>query len=318
MMRRSLPALALFGIGCLAVVTLTPGAAGFGTLNKLGQNAEHEHITRAALGDFDPRTLNEIAGATGSFGAVGAPDNPVRGLLFSSEAHCDNGDYLDPGKVAGSQQESYPQSASQAAATLTRCRDWIKHWLDEAVRSAEPLTDPGRINTSLGCVFNGEPGRAKCNVLDNLGVAFHAAQDFYAHTNWVDRPADGPVSVENPPGLGNAGHAPWLDPRKDFPFPSGLMSGCFQALPESLFCNDRVRHAAINKDLGPISDSGAAGTGKTPRGAVNDNFQRAVNAAVEDTQDKWAYFQQRVRDTYGSAKGDRIICVVRSDNYRRC
>lgn len=104
MMRRSLPALALFGIGCLAVVTLTPGAAGFGTLNKLGQNAEHEHITRAALGDFDPRTLNEIAGATGSFGAVGAPDNPVRGLLFSSEAHCDNGDYLDPGKVAGSQQ----------------------------------------------------------------------------------------------------------------------------------------------------------------------------------------------------------------------
>lgn len=300
---------------CLAFVGAAPTALGFGTLNSLGQNAEHERITRAALSDFGARTLDELAGETGAFGAVGAPDNPLRGLLVSSEAHCDNGDYLAPPDAAA---PPYPRTEAQAIEALTRCREWIVHRLDEAVRAAAPLSHPNRINASLNCVFNGAPGRAKCTVLENLGLAFHAAQDFYSHSNWVDRAADAPAGIENPTGLGNAGRAPWLDPRGAAPFPSGLMSGCFQALPESLFCGSRVRHAVLDKDLGPIRADGSAGPGTTPRGLINNNFERAVAAAIDDTRDKWAYFQERVLAAYGEADGARIICVVRGDAYRRC
>lgn len=295
----------------LAISYLATDAFGFGTLNSLGQNAEHERITRAALNEFGARTLDELAGETGTFGAVGAPDNPARGLMFSSEAHCDNGDYLPLGAT-------YPQSEAEAEATLQRCRNWIVGRLEEAVRVAEPLSRPGRFNTSLDCVFNGAPGRAKCMVLENLGLAFHASQDFYAHSNWVDRAAEAPLGLENPPGLGNTTRAPWLDPDEEASFPEGLMSGCFVAIPESLFCEGRVRHAALSKDLGPIGPNGAAGSGTTPRAAINENFQRAVAAAIDDTRDKWAYFQERVLATYGEADGARIICVIRNDNYRRC
>jgi hypothetical protein len=300
----------------LAFVGLVPAALGFGTLNTLGQNAEHEHITRAALTDFGARTLNELAGETGTFGAVGAPDNPLRGLLVSSEAHCDNADYYDadPSDAAA----PYAQSEAQSEAALTRCREWIVQRLEAAVRAAEPLSHPNRLNTSLGCVFNGAPGRAKCTVLENLGLAFHAAQDFYSHTNWVDQPSDSPVGLENPPGLGNSGRAPWLDPRGRVPFPRGLISGCFQALPESLFCSGRIRHAALNKDTGPIGAAGATGPGTTDRGAINGNFERAVAAAIDDTRDKWRYFGERVVAAYGEENGARIICAVQNDSYRSC
>jgi hypothetical protein len=293
-------------------MALARDVSAFGTLNSLGQNAEHERITRAALTDFEPRTLDEVAGETGSYGAVGAPDNPLRGLLLASEAHCDNGDYY-----AGA-ASPYPQTQAEAEEALTRCRDWITRRLEDAVRAAEPLASPGRFNTSLGCVFNGRPGRAKCTVLENLGLAFHAAQDFYSHSNWVDRPADGAIGLQNPPGLASDGRAPWLDPRGGAPFPQGLMSGCFQGVPENLFCSGRVRHEALEKDTGPIGAEGATGPGTTARGAVNGNFQRAVAAAMADTRDKWIYFQERVHAAYGEARGARIVCAVRSDDYRRC
>lgn len=57
----------------------------FGTINGLGQRAEHERITRAALACppgvqstgncFEPRSIDQLAGHTGTFGAVGAPDS---------------------------------------------------------------------------------------------------------------------------------------------------------------------------------------------------------------------------------------------------
>jgi hypothetical protein len=167
-------------------------------------------------------------------------------------------------------------------------------------------------------MFDGVPGRAKCNVLGELGLAFHAAQDFYSHSNWVDRPAEAPAGLDNPPGLGAEGPAPWLDPRTEAPFPEGLMTGCFQSLPESMFCSARVRHAELSKDTGPIGPEGATGPGTTERGAVNGNFERAVAAAIADTRDKWAYFEERIRAVYGEEAGARIICVVSSDSYRGC
>lgn len=301
----------------LAMIALVlPAAAfGFGSTYSFGQSAEHEMITRLALksAGFGSMTLDEIAGKRGSFGAVAAPDRPDRGLMMTGAAHCDGGDYLD---VPG-----YPHSKAEAERALSECRRWIVDNLDAAVRQAGGLTDrngrvrSGEIPTQVPCIFNGKPGRAKCEVLESLGLAFHAAQDFYAHSNWTDRTPQGPITLTNPPGLGNAAPAPWLDPLRQLPFPKGLISGCYKGSPESLFCEGRVRHRDLNKDTGPINPStGQIGTGTTPRSSGNDNFARAVRAAVADTRAKWAYFQKRVLAAYGESRGEIILCAVRRDD----
>jgi hypothetical protein len=306
-------------VAVLCAVGSAPSAVGFGTVNALGQNAEHEKITRRALSDFGKKTLDEIAGNTGSFGAVGAPDNPTRGLMSEAAAHCDGGDYLASPPAPAS--PAYPQSKADAAAKITACRAYIMAALNKAVEAAAPLADPGVINTSLGCSFTGSPGRAKCNVLEQLGLAFHASQDFYSHSNWTDRAAPVSLSAANPPGLGNSGRAPWLDPRRETPFPNGLITGCYDGFPESAYCEyaqyKRIKHDALNKDTGQIPPSGKP-TGTTARGAVNDNFERAVDAAVDDTRDKWRYFEERVVAVYGAEKGKRIACVVKNDDRSKC
>jgi hypothetical protein len=154
----------------------------------------------------------------------------------------------------------------------------------------------------------------------------HAAQDFYSHSNWVDAPADGPTGPANPPGLGHAGRAPWLDPRTQAPFPHGLITGCFQRFPESLpgscVYGDRqlrVKHAALDKDEGIIDlATGDIHAGETPRGSVKGNFASAVRAAAEDTRDKWGYFADRLRQSYGNARAASMLCVIRSDSPARC
>lgn len=288
-------------------------ATGFGTINGLGQNAEHERITRLALACapgrspcLQGRTLDELAGAAGSFGAVGAPDRGT--LLLQARAHCDGGDHLDlPG---------YPQPAADARAALEACRAWMAENLDAAVNHAEGLLDDdGAIRprqVGLGCVFvGGFPGRAKCEVLEDMGLVLHAAQDFYSHSNWVDRPG----APASPPGLGQDSPAPWLDLRSDPPFPQGLISGCFGGLPESAFCQDRVRHADLNKDNGPIDPaSGQVGPGTTPRGAVEGNFERAVRAAAADSAGKWALLGERLVARYGPERGARMACALAMDD----
>jgi hypothetical protein len=307
-------------LACLCVTGLTAFQANaFGTINSLGQSAEHEKITRLALAPFGlgPRTMSEIAGRSGTFGAVGAPDRPDRGLMSTKAAHCDEGDFLS---VPG-----YPHARADAIASLEGCRDWITRQLQTAVREAGALVDSrGRIRDSeiptfVSCTYNGQSGRAKCNALEALGLAFHAAQDFYSHTNWTDQAQAGPTGLANPPGLGNTSRSPWLDPRRKSQFPEGLLSGCFKAIPEKLFCKDRVKHETVNKDTGSIDvASGSIGQGRTPRGRVNDNFARAVRAAIEDTRDKWAYFETRVLATYGRQSGPRVVCAIRRDDPSGC
>jgi hypothetical protein len=319
--RERLVALAAGGLALGAALGWVAGAAhAFGTVNLLGQRAEHEKITRLGLTGFGlgKKTMSEIAGKTGTFGAVGAPDNPVRGLMGRAEAHCDGGDAF-----AG--RAGYPRSVANAAAQLGRCRAWIMHHLRDAVRSAGELVGAdgtihgSEIPTFFSCTYNGKRGRAKCNVLEAMGLALHAAQDFYSHSNWTDRPRAGELSLTNPPGLGHTGRAPWLDPRSKRTFPYGLISGCYEGIPESRHCRDRIRHADLNKDTGSIDvASGSIGTGRTPRGHVNANFARAVKAAIEDTADKWAYFEQRVRSKYGRRRGRLIVCVVRMDTPAGC
>lgn len=298
-------------------------AAAFGTLSTLGQNREHERITRAALSCaggrggndcFQAASLDNLAGKSGTFGAVGAPDNPLRGLLTQSSAHCDNGDFL-PAK-------GYPNTAQKARGELESCRDWMNMNIDVAVRDAGALVSGGKVvaagmSTTPACVFNGVKGRAKCNVLEDLGLTLHAAEDFYAHTNWVDRAdASKPVSTTNPPGLGNSDKAKWLDLRRSDSFPAGLLSGCFGGVPEAAFCGNRVKHAVLNKDEGQIDPK--LGAGSTDRGKVEDNFKRAATAAIADARDKWAILRERIDDRYGAKTGALIACALTHDSANAC
>ena len=296
--------------GAAAVVVAAGGAAAFGIeAPEKGVGREHERITRAAVTDLEPLTLDALAGRGADAGAVGSVDL----LDAGPEAHCDNGDYLEG---------SYPQSEAQAEAALTACRALIVAELEGAVGLAKDLVVPTAENSALDrCDFKRATGSVKCAVLTHVGRAFHIAQDFYAHTNWVDQPALGPVTASNPPGLGQTGRAIWLDPRKREPFPKGLISGCTTggdcaSLASDFgleFGGERITRGSLDKGFGPIG-KGAGGTGTTVRGAVNSNFRNAVKAAIDDTRDKWAYFKERVRAVYG-ADGEKIICALSRDAF---
>ncbi len=294
----------------LTLAVLPAQASAFGTIAALGQDREHERITRSALADFSPNTLDMIAGKRGTFGAIGAPDRPGRGLLSNHAAHCDGGDYLDV--------EGYRQSRAVSQRILESCRAWMARWIEEAVTAAAPLEHADARSTELDCHFDGRPRRAKCAVIEYLGLALHASQDFYSHSNWVDRAQPGALSITNPPGLGHTGRAPWIDLRAESAFPRGLISGCYDGFPEAFYCRDRIRHEVLSKDNGPIGPHGARGPGSTSRGSASGNFERAVGAAMDDTRDKWRYFQQRLIAVYGRDQGRYIACVVRKDDYRTC
>lgn len=284
-----------------AAILATPQALAFGTIRGFGQNAEHERITRRGLASFgfDPASLNELAGGNGTFGAVGAPDNPIRGLMDSKAAHCDGGDWFDtPG---------YAQSAATARSVLTACRAYIMNSINAAVNDAGGLVKPnlqlGGASILGGCAFNGVKGRAKCNVLEDMGMALHAAQDFYAHSNWIDAPRARP-SINDPQGLNQTGPAPWLSPA-GAPFPGGLISGCYDGFPESAHCHGRIRHAVLNKDTAGASRGLPA-------------YNRAMAVAAEDTRAKWAYFERQLVARYGESRGRKMACVLKSDNPGRC
>jgi len=305
--------------------------AGFGTIRGMGQDAEHGRITRHALdcasptaidACFEPDSIDSLAGSPGDFGAVGAPDRG-RGML-TSYAHCSAGDYYDiPG---------YPRTRAEAQASLTECRDNMVENLRHAViDAADLLDDDGDIRSSqipglIPCIYAGsEHGRAKCNVLAHLGRILHASQDFYSHSNWVDSPDPArAVGPANPPGLGHTGPAPWLDLRQDNPsFPRGLISGCFDNesfLGEERGCvyaedgSHRIRHLDVNKDTGVIDP--VIGIGTTARGAIGDNFERAVSAAIADSVDKWATFEEMLVEVYGPVRADLMICAITHDDPR--
>lgn len=313
-MKRIIPllfsGLLLFSSGALAF-GVDPGE------NNLG--SEHEKITRAAIRDLGPLTLRQLAGEGEFAGAVGAPDDPDRGLVGQTSAHCDAGDFLD-------QDDAYAQSREQAQAALSSCRDFIITNINRAVTLAGGLYKGAPEAAALECDFTADRHSVKCRVLAHLGLAFHASQDFYAYSNWVDRPASKPVSAKNPPGLGQSGRAKWLDPRLKEEFPQGLISGCpgdLRLLGVTVGCEYgafppvlgkiRILRDDLAKSRGPIG-RGTGGTGTTPRGAINGNFSRAVTAAVDDTADKWAYFRERVLATYGRTKGTTIMCILEKDS----
>ncbi len=306
---------------------LCASAFAFGTVSLLGQNTEHEKITRLALecktpeqiNCFEPKTLDSLAGKKGTFGAVGAPDpGPT---LFRFFAHCSGGDFLAA--------PDYPRSKEKAEEALTLCRTWMILNLNRAIKvSADMLNTEGQIKKSqlptplLPCGYaEGVDKRAKCQVLKHLGAMLHAAQDFYAHSNWVDiADKSKPLGRFNPPGLENRGVAPWLNLRvTDPPFPEGLISGCggIDAVTDGEGgCTGRkgrlrVDHATLNKDNGDVVPGKSIG--KTPRGALNNNFRFAVDAAIADTSDKWQTMIELLITNYGQDTAKTMICALVSD-----
>jgi len=46
---------------------------------------------------------------------------------------------------------------------------------------------------------------------------------------------------------------------------------------------------------------------------LNENFRHAVEAAIEDTTDKWVMFREMLIQRYGVEPGERMICVLTHD-----
>ncbi len=317
---------------CVLTALLLPGsAAAFGTVNLpgTGQSAEHERMTRAALACpsgmksddtcFEPASIGQLAGRTGTFGAVGQPDVPPP---EGAESHCDDADYLDTG--------SYPISRAAATATLEECVTHMQAQFSESwIRARRILfdgrdvIDPAQVTVSPDCVFRGNGGqRAKCDVIYYLGRALHGVQDFYAHSNWADEAAPGARDRNNPPGLNRSSLPPFLDLRHislSLSVPADLSTGCF-ALEEltggSVFsCRRRVRHLVLNKDKGQIDPvTGTTSAPTTSRGRVGSNFAKAVAGAIADTRRQWADLRSQILNAYGPRRGGLMVCAVTHDD----
>ncbi|MEW6583911.1 MAG: hypothetical protein AB1416_14245, partial [Actinomycetota bacterium] len=159
---------------------------------------------------------------------------------------------------------------------------------------------------------------AKCRALWHLGATLHGVQDAYAHGNWSDRRDPGPVSIDNPPGLGRTTLNPFMrmvggtgtpDPR--------WITACYSFLGE---CEDRVDHAVFAKDNGvvalqsvPVGRSRlVVGRADERRGRVRGNFGRALDLARRASRDVWTEFGRellrRYPDPPGAPRGRQMLC----------
>ncbi|MGW6674441.1 CinY protein [Streptomyces vinaceus] len=303
---------------------MSPTVFAFGTYNTAGQRAEHERITRMALacdgdtlpgdfGCFEARSLEQLAGADGTLGAVGSPDGDS---IFEPAAHCDNADYFnDP---------SYPQTRHAASLALIECVEKLKGNFNDGIASSSGLIRSGTIDASqvdlrANCTFvGGVSGRSKCEAIEGFGRALHGTQDFYSHSNWADSSDEAKwPSVENPPGLEKEGLSTLFDLTADrkvaeSQIPPDLTTGCFYVAGD---CEGRITHDVLNKDEGNIGSSYGEFDGPaTPRGRIARNFWKAANAAYLDTQLQWRDFRKMLKVKYGDKEGGRMACVITRDN----
>jgi len=319
--KRQSPAAKLVAPLIVAFWLLLPTAPvhAFGTL---GQRAEHERITRAALacppdvkstGDcFEPRSLDQLAGDVGTVGAVGAPDIDE---FFTPAAHCDNADFLDiPG---------YPQPRAAATANLLACVAHLRMRFWRGIDGASGLFDRDgeligpEVDLSAGCTFvGGFAGKAKCNAIEGLGRALHGAQDFYSHSNWADESdPNKPIWLDNPPGLNLPGPTPILDLAGNATpaIPPDLTTGFFSVIDKCPGTN-RVTHACLNKDEALIDPAtGAVSDPLTARGLVANNEQKAVTGAIAETRRQWADFRATLNERYGAELGTKMALAIAQD-----
>jgi hypothetical protein len=183
-----------------ASLMLPASAGAFGTINGMGQHAEHEKITKvlscsaddAMKPCFESASMAMLAGSDGTVGGVGLPDR-VTEIIGHGSAHCDDADYL-PGRP-------YERSnAARAVKAIDDCVDLFGRHMEEAVDAAGGLANGREIiysqaDATDACPWDlsGSAGveigsaSAKCKVVDGLGRALHAAEDFWSHTNWGDQ-----------------------------------------------------------------------------------------------------------------------------------
>ncbi|MFB7589961.1 hypothetical protein [Streptomyces sp. NPDC056169] len=311
---RPAPGLTRAGLAAVFVVAL---AAAPGPPAQAFTGGNHESITRAAL-PWEPVTLSAMADARD--GAVNANDHG--GYFLVGPLHCDNADYLAPRYA-----RDYPRSRDEATTELLACVRTSVVRFRNAVRAADGLVDArGAVRAeqsdlSSACVWDETPDRAKCDVLEQLGRGWHQLQDFYAHSNWSDRAAPGPVGPDNPPGLARDGVAPFLDIRRYSTMedadwtrearalvPADLATGCYSDIDSTGVkdgdCAGRVTH---NRDLN--KDTAASRRSKT-----GDNFDRAVSGATAETTRQWNDFTAALRTTYpDDRRGEQMICALVHD-----
>ncbi|MFH8788277.1 hypothetical protein [Streptomyces roseoverticillatus] len=324
---------AALGITASALLAVPATSAhAFGTYGSLGQNHEHERITRAALSCdsdladkgscFQPRSMDQVSGHDAQLlsgkglGAVGAPD---RTQLAQANAHCDNADYFDA--------PSYPVSRAAATKALQSCIANLQMRFKDGAGAAGRILNgsgavaPDQVGLADDCnvIQSADERRAKCKAFKAFGESLHGIQDFYAHSNWTDKAGTGkPPGIHNPPGLNRPAPSPLLDLTASRPpadIPVDLSTGCFY-LPGSGSCTGRIAHSDdMNKDNGLIDQrTGAASDPTTPRGKAAGNFDRAVHGAITETRRQWHDFQQQLKGAYGVKEGNRIVCALTHDN----
>lgn len=327
----------------MAATLAVPSSVGaFGSLDgPLGQRAEHERITRIALGCapgvpsngdcFEPVSLDQLAGKRGTLGAVGAPDADA--VDRDPRPHFDETDFLD---VPG-----YPRSKADADAARQASIDFLRDQHRTGVEAAAELFgDDGNVQIHEvvlipECTFvGGIPGRAKCNVLQAFGFVLHGTQDVYSHSNWSDEPDPAqPIGIVNPPGLNLPGPVPQLDLRATGPvvFPSEF-TGIFGDAEHAFGPNPcpgptgRVVHACVNKDTEeiqpgpgvqangvPVPGLGSVTDPTTIRGQVKDNALAAVGGAVLESRRQWADFKTSLVERYGPERAAAIVGALTKD-----
>jgi hypothetical protein len=80
-------------------------------------------------------------------------------------------------------------------------------------------------------------------------------------------------------------------------------------------CEQRVTHAAINKDNGLVDQStGTTTSPTTPRGKVESNFAKAVAGAMVETRHQWQDFRAALETSYGARKGALMACALTHDD----
>lgn len=300
---------------------------------------------------FEELSLHQLAGRSGPSGAVGQGSNGAVGapdMLDPTpegpEAHCDNADFLN--------SPDYPRTRKEATEQLQICVNHLRGRFFEGVAAADGIVDDearimeAKVNIGvLDCRFSFPAlqmhffSRPKCSAIEGLGRALHGVQDFYAHSNWADD-ALPPFTPENPPGLKRADYPIFLDLRSENDIspqvPFNLSTGCFGGAltdgpvgkaghplePGSIDCTGRITHGTLNKDNGIIdivtghtTDPGP----NTPRSDFPGNFECAVLGAIKDSKRVWRHFREEIRRTYGSARGNVMICaLVRDDPAHDC
>ncbi|WP_404953774.1 CinY protein [Streptomyces sp. 147326] len=315
MSHRLLPGLTRTTVAAVFVIALAAAPSG-PALAFTGDN--HEDITRAAL-PWEPVTLAAMADARD--GAVNANDHG--GYFLLGPLHCDNADYLAPRYV-----QDYPRSRDEATTELLACIRTSVARFRNAVRAADGLVDAdGKVRAdqsdlSSPCTWKETPDRAKCEVLEQLGRGWHQIEDFYAHSNWSDRTAPGPVGLADPPGLARTDVAPFLDIRRysamndaDWTrdararIPVDLTTGCYSDLDSTGVkaedCAGRVTHnQGLNKD-----------TSASHRSRTGDNFGHAVSGATAEITRQWNDFKAELIAAYPDhRRGERMICALVHDD----